>query len=254
MPRKKPKISKNRKIIAVILLFLTLLVVFDLITNIFNLPINALNPQSTLKIGMTDTQFYIEYPQNAVEVYVLPNGTQATDVMFTMQVTVVYNSTLIIGDPVYIDTIGAIFPKGQQIISQVCLGYQDSSHYSPGIIDVVTQFVVNLTKLNQYAMPFFYEPNVNNLTGYYPPIMWTSEGNYYPYVQIIYKNGTVINYPVNTGNLYVNGLSTIQQQVNTLQQADSNRRTNWIIVDIFLIPVMLGITAFILKVKIKDYI
>ena len=257
LPRKKgkQKISTERKILAGILIILTALVGFDLLTNMFDWQINPLNSQSTLKLGMTYTQFYVEYPPNAIEIYKLPNGTATTDVMFSIVVTAVYNTTLVVGDPVYINAWGSLLPKGQQIISQVLVGYQSASYYSPYISDVVTEFPANLSKMNQdpYVRPYWI-PDVNNLTNFNNPIKWTSEGDYYPYVQIVFFNGTMTNYPVNMGNLYVNGLDTIQQQQNNLQQSDSTRRTNWIIVDLFLVPVMLGIIAFVLKVKIKEYI
>jgi len=254
LPNKKtkPKISDTRKFLAGIIIVLIIFVGFDLLTNLFDLPIDAINPHSTLKSEMTYSQFYIEYPPNALEVSLYKNGTQTTDVMFTIQATIVYNSTLVVGDPVFLKTVGAIFPKGQQVINQVLFGYDGASDYSTIQTNIVTQFAVDLEKHNQYYRRF-YVPDVKNLTGY-NVIKWTTTGEYYPYAQVIFKNGTLLKYPLSVGKVYVNGIETLQQMENNLQQADSNRRTIWIAVDIFLIPVMAGITAFILRIKIKDYI
>ncbi len=238
-----------------IVILLTFFVAFDFLTNLFNWQ-NGLNTNSNLSSNMKPLQFYIEYPQNAREVMGgIVNGSYtplSTDVMFIIQVTDVYNSTLTIGQPFYIYTIGEMFPKGQEAINQVVFAYQSSSEYSSPQMNVIPLIIINFTDLPTYDRPVLV-PDVNNLAKY-KAITWNSEGEYYPYAIIDFKNGTILNYPLNNGNVYVNGLNVLQQQEFNLQQADAQKREVWIIVDIFLLPITIGFTALILKVKIKDYI
>ena len=80
-----------------------------------------------------------------------------------------------------------------------------------------------------------------------------TQGDYYPYVAIFYKNGSApTTVDLQDGKVHVFGLDAVEQMEYNERQEEQNRRNIAITVDLGLIAVLVPLAVGVLKVGSKE--
>lgn len=179
--------------------------IFYFSVNLLDIKIDYLNPPD--KPNPASTKF--EYPLSGA--IVQENGTITTDALFSIQIDTCYNGTLAEGTPFYLRAFGIVFSKGQQAIAGMWIGYHGSSHYSfSGTVDYEPVYQVSLDACDTYGYPVMLQPTFDSSNSLV--IKWDAQGDYFPYLRIAYKNGSLNDLEVPVAKVYVNGYNDIQMQ------------------------------------------
>jgi hypothetical protein len=206
----------------IIAVFIIAFFAFQLIACEADWKIAYIYPKMTYNNTETTKSFFYDYPpeNNSVPYIVIgANGVETGLPLFSLTITYNYNDTLAVGVPFFLTASGSIYPEGQQTISEVDVGYTGSSFADNSIRNYPPTFAVNLTYENVYTEVV--PPNGRTLV---LPIEWNTEGEYYPYLHIIFGNGSSpIDATLPTGNVYVSGANVLQEQAFSRTQEEYNK-------------------------------
>ena len=230
-------------LLIITLIFLNVMSVFYFVANYFDWKIDTLNINPSDKTTVTSTTYM--YPHFA-GVAVQENGSFTTDALFDIDIRTAHNGTLAEGAPLYFYAYGVIFPKGQQAIAHIWIGFRGSSHYTfSGAIDYAPISEVSLDAMD-YGYPFslpssfiFSESTV---------VKWDVQGDYYPYLQLSFKNGSQLaDVDLQVGKVHVGGFNEIQMQNYT--RVGTSAAITVVLLGIINIPSIAGLYSKLKKKK-----
>lgn len=229
----------SRRILAllVVIVVVNAVVGFHLIVNYVDWKMVFFNPTITYAVIDNTKSFYCDYPPNPCgvpHIVIYPNGTELGLPLFSLTITYSYNDTLAQGVPFLLYAGGSIYPEGQQTVDRVDVGYHGASFNDSSFRNYLPTFTATLYKSSVYTTQVPPQGIINMLA-----IKWNSEGDYYPYIHIVFKNGTMpIDFTIQDGKVHVYGLNVIQQEQFNRKQDEYNRRMNAMVLDGILFPLI----------------
>jgi len=237
MTRKDGKNSRKRLWLLIAIIVINGFIGFHLIVNYADFKIDILNPSVTYPITDHTKSFYYDYPPNpnfVPSIIIGENGTEGLP-LFSLTITYSYNDTLAQDVPFLLYVSGSIYPEGQQTIDRVDVGYQGTDWGDNSFRNYPPTFTAKLYNADVYSMQIPPKGTIQMLV-----LKWDSEGDYYPYIHIVYKNGTSPTDVViqQDGKVHVYGLDVIHQEEFNRKQDDYNRRIAAMALDGILFPLI----------------
>lgn len=216
--------------IIIIIILIDSGIAFQLTTNLLDVKIDFLNINPSDK--QTEIVKLFDYPPSdpltGPKLIIGENGTSGLP-LISLSVGLLYDGTLAERTPAYLTAYGVIYPEGTQTIDSVSVGIEGSSRYSDGAIaqsNTAPLFGPELSQTDVYTQTML-QGTIKTL-----PITWTAQGDYFAYLYITFKNGSVpITYRLQDFKVVVKGLEVVQQD-------DYNRKTLAATVDGILLGII----------------
>ena len=206
----------------ILLLVIVVTLTFAAIFNIFDIPFPILNQPSQLG---SIKSIYLEYPLNTAPI-LYSNGSISGLPLLSVEISYQYRGILVDGSVVNVGAVGYVYPDGQKMLVEpgtiysnntvlmnytVVVGFE-GAYYVPNpavklpMPYVNGEFLVNL------------QPENNSVVLYNQPlevlqsVSWSSQGNYYPFIEVILTNGTTLTQTYPNETIYVGDSSIVQQE------------------------------------------
>lgn len=245
--RAKTKTSPKRKVFSIVLVILIAFFVFQLVVNFLDIKMDVINPSAEQTTIEYTNSIYYDYPSSpdVPHITIDENGTSHGLPLFSLTITYSYNDILAEGTTFYLTASGSLYPEGQQTIDRVDVGYDGASFADGSFRNYPPLFTANLYDADYLSMVAPPSGEVLVL-----PIRWNTQGDYYPYIVITYKNGSVPT-TVNLidGKVHVFGLDIVLQEEYNRKQEINNRRYMVIAFDVGVISILIVLIGYVLRVK-----
>ncbi|MCW4018031.1 MAG: hypothetical protein NWF00_05045 [Candidatus Bathyarchaeota archaeon] len=165
--------------------------------------------------------FAFDYPPTGTlgqQLTLYGNGTLTGLPLFTVQVSMFFNGPLAEKTPVNVVAQGPIYSQGQQEVFAVYFGFEGATYSFPnqrvytltGGFPTLEVDFTNITEDIGTVIPPFSNAQIANVA---TPLMWTVQGDYYPYINIFFKNGTTISVPYPDYKVHVSAADEVRAEI-----------------------------------------
>ncbi len=255
-------IKHNPKKILLLVLMVLLVILagytcVHLIANYANIKIDLLsiNPNQEYSIQPTFKilQSY-DYPQTQGLTPILTlNGSETVAglPLFSITIAYAYNGTLAEDTCFALSSNAAVYPEGQKTLFSIQVGYSGAVNYDSGFSNSPALLNSPMFPENSYTIPMLLVDNGQTPCKF---LKWDTQGDYYPYLLINFKNLTTtqVNLQDWGGKIHVYGHDALVQEEAGKKEEDTSRRNIALTFDIFLLPSSIVIFGFLLKKYRKD--
>jgi hypothetical protein len=197
---------------------LAILVVL-LISTCLTLNVNNGSDLSENNKPHTPLRFTFDYPSTGTLgqiLYETENGLTGLP-YFIMEVSLFYNGTLAEETPGNLAAVGLLYPEGQKEISSVALGFEGIFTYEQNgstVFPLTSGFATTDVQFSPVSTLAWIVPSSENPENVVT-IKWGVQGDYYPFINIYFKNETCISVPYPDYKVHVNAEDVVKSnQIN----------------------------------------
>ncbi|WP_424733125.1 hypothetical protein [Methanoregula sp.] len=201
-----------------------------------------------------------------------PNGTPVSLPLLSVDICLQYNGTLAEGTKVNVSAVGFLYPDGQKVNipsifvagsqnkenivnNPVWVGFEGASLYNESNANFLTpngEAPVALEAVDASMLRIPRWSDSGSLWPYYQSITWDIQGDYHPYLIVLFNNGTDTSEYYSDYTVHVSGSDVIQQE-------NYARISTWLAVILFFftviasLPILWGLTPKKFKEKLAVF-